>query len=331
MRRFAVVAHFDARGKAAPHFLRQLDTLGRSFDRLVVATTAQLDDAARQAISARAELIERGNVGQDFASWRDGLELLNFASGADELLLTNDSYVSVIDDLEPMIETMRDRPFEAWGLTKTHRGTEHIQSYFLFFTKPVIDSLAFRDFWEQLRPAASRMEAITTQEMGVSRVLTAAGFRLGSYFEPSIRERRLANIRSAQWLITRRRAFPSRFHNHADYFNIRNWRDPREANNVNWAVDFADFVFDRKRYPIVKFDTLRFDPHSLGSGRLLRDCERYFPVEFEDVRSYIDETAPFYPGRPFENGAPVALAPWQRALYGYRVQGNPAPAKGIGR
>lgn len=322
MRRVAIVAHFDARGGAAPHVLRQLDMLGRSFDRVIVATTSTLTSDARDLISARAELIERANFGQDFASWRDGLEACGFGEDADELLLTNDSYVSVIDDLEPVISSMSALPVEAWGLTKTHRGTEHIQSYFLYFTRPVLRSRAFRVFWEDFRPAETRMEAIVKQEMGISQTLKSAGFRLGAYFDPTDRERLLGNLRSAQWLFTRRRAFPSRFHNYADYFDIRKFRDPKQADYINWAIDFADFVFDKKRYPVVKFDTLRFDPHWLGSIKLLDDCERHFPEAFAGVRDYIRETSTFYPGRPFENGTPVRLSRWQTALYGYRVQGR---------
>ncbi len=322
MKRVAIVAHFDARGGAASHFLRQLDMLGRSFDRVIVATTASLTDQARQEISHRSELIERGNFGQDFASWRDGLELADFAQDADELLLTNDSYVSVIDDLEPVIADMARRPVEAWGMTKTDRGGEHIQSYFLYFTKPILRSQAFRLFWDDFRPAATRMDAIRLQEIGISTTLTASGFRLGAYFQPTDSERRLGNLRTAQWLFVRRRTFPSRFHNFADYFRMSHWRDPAEADRINWAIDFADFVFDRRRYPIVKFDTLRFDPHSLGAGTLLDDCERHFPTAFEGVRDYMESTAFAYPGRPFENSSPVELAAWQRRLYGYRVQGH---------
>lgn len=320
MKRLAVVAHFDARGQAAPHVVRQLDTLARSFDEVVVATTSALTDDARDTLRSRSTLIERPNLGQDFASWRDGLDHVQAFKKYDEILLTNDSYVGVLNDLEPVITEMQSRPVEAWGLTKTWRYAEHIQSYFLYFSSPVVRSQAFRNFWIDFRPARSRMEAIMRQEVGVGRTLMDAGFRLGSYFEPTRSERKLANVRGVHWLIKRRRAFPFHFHGFEDFFPLRRWRDPEAANSLNWATSFADFVFDDARYPVVKFDTLRYDPHWLGSDRLLELCEQHYPDAFGGVRDYIADTAFAYPGRPLENNGAAKLNTVQRRAYGYRYQ-----------
>jgi hypothetical protein len=321
-RRLAVLAHFNALGGVAPHVLRQLDMLARSFDTVVVSSTSGFSAEARAAVGARAEIVERSNLGQDFGSWHEVLEAHDLAREYDEVLITNDSYVSAIDDLEPVIAQMTERPVEAWGLTKTWRHAEHIQSYFVFFTRPVLRSQAFERFWSDFRPARDRTAAIMQQEIGLSRALRSAGFRLGSYFEPTVDERRLANRRGVHWLIQRRRAFPARFHGFADHFRIRHALDPMESNNLNWATDFADFVFDRARYPVVKFDTLRYDPHWLGSERLLAACERYFPTQFAGVRDYMTATSSAYRGRPFENGGPVTLGPVLRRAIGYRPQGR---------
>ncbi|MGL4255667.1 MAG: rhamnan synthesis F family protein, partial [Microbacterium sp.] len=235
-KRLALVAHFDARGELAPHVARQLDMLARSFDRVVVASTSRLSSQARAEISARAELIERTNLGQDFGSWHEALEANDFARGYDELLLTNDSYVSTITDLEPVISQMASRRVEVWGMTKTWRHAEHIQSYFLYFTSPALRSRAFAQFWSDFAPAPDRTAAILRQEVGISTLMRNAGFRLGSYFEPTLAERRLANRRGVHWLIRRRRAFPARFHGFNDHFRIRRFRDPMESNNLNWAT-----------------------------------------------------------------------------------------------
>ena len=58
-KRLALVAHYDPRGEAAPHVLRQLDELGSQFDEVVLATTVDLSPAAASAISSRATLIRR--------------------------------------------------------------------------------------------------------------------------------------------------------------------------------------------------------------------------------------------------------------------------------
>lgn len=321
-RRLAILAHYNARGDLAPHVRRQLDMLGRSFDRVIVASTSSFTEVAKRQVLERADLIERANLGQDFGSWHEVLEREDFGKRFDELLLTNDSYVSAVDDLEPIISAMAGRPVEAWGMTKTWRHQEHIQSYFVYLTRPVMKSTTFDRFWAEFRPARDRTSAIMNQEIGLSASLRSAGFRLGSYFQPTTSERRLANARGVHWLWRRRRTFPTKFHGFGDHFRIRHALDPQESNNLNWATDFADFVFDRRRYPVVKFDTLRYDPHWLGADRLMADCERAFPEHFDGVREYIDATSAAYPGRPFENSGPARLTTLERATVGYRRQGS---------
>ncbi|GAA1985054.1 hypothetical protein GCM10009777_18780 [Microbacterium pumilum] len=317
-RRLAIIAHYDPRGKAAPHFLRLLDQIGGSFSDVVVASTAALDDEAIAAIEARATLVRRPNVGHDFGSWRDVLEAHGFGADFDEVLLTNDSYVGYLRPLDQMIREMHKQPVEVWGMTKSHRHGEHIQSYFLYFTAAALHSQTFERFWAELRPAHSRDQAIVDQEIGVSRALLQSGFRLGSYFTPTTLERRLATVRGVHWLRHRQRTFPTRFDNFEDsFFRARKFMDPAMADNLNWSAAFADAVFDRARLPVVKFDTLRYDPYFLDAGHFLNELERAFPAAFSGVRQFLEETKPYYGRRRFENYGDTKLMLPTRALVGY--------------
>lgn len=320
MRRLAIVAHYDARGEVASHVLRQVTDLARSFDRVIVATTSSLVPAARDALAAHAEVLERANIGQDFGSWHDGLLQSDFAADFDELLLTNDSYVQVASVGDVLAE-MATRPVEMWGITKTMRRGEHIQSYFLYFTEPALRSRAFDAFWSGFRPAADRKQAIALQEIGISTRMREAGFQLGSYFEPNHAEQVRAARRGAHWLRRRRHAFPAKFLDMADSdFDYSRRRDPAESRHLNPASVYADSVFDHERYPIVKFDTLRYDPYWLGSDALLTWCEERYPDAFEGVRAYIERTAAFYPSRPYENRGPARLSPLQTQRVGYTTR-----------
>lgn len=320
-KRLAIVAHYDPRGAAAPHFLRQLDQLSGQIDDIVVATTSALTDDARTAIERRARVVERPNVGHDFGSWRDVLEHRNYGRGYDELLLTNDSYVGYLRPLEEIIATMSARPVELWGITRSRRHAEHVQSYFLYFTSESLHSQAFHRFWSELQPAASRMQAILNQEIGVSQTLISAGFRIGSYFEPTVAERRLANVRGIQWMRMRMRTFPTRFDSFEDsYFRARRWTDPEMADNLNWSAAFADFSLENGRLPLVKFDTLRYDPYWLGSDKLLGALEKRFPDAFDGVREFLAATAPYYSQRRYENGGPAHLGAVPRLAVGYRTR-----------
>ena len=162
---------------------------------------------------------------------------------------------------------MAQRPVEVWGITKTMRRGEHIQSYFLYFTEPALRSRAFDAFWSSFRPATDRKQAIALQEIGISTRMREAGFQLGSYFEPTHAEQVRAARRGAHWLRRRRHAFPAKFLDMGDSdFDYSRRRDPAESRHLNPASAYADSVFDHERYPLVKFDTLRYDPYWLGSA-----------------------------------------------------------------
>lgn len=313
-KRLAIVAHWDPRGDAAPHFLRLLDQLAEVFDKVVVASPSPLDQEAVHLISERAELIRRGNYGYDFGSWRDGLERENWASGYDEVLLTNDSYVGFFRPLEEIIVEMSSRPFDVWGITRTRRVADHIQSYFLYFNKTVVQSRTFRDYWTGMKLAKDRRDAILKHEVGVSRSMVEGGFRLGSYFEPTIDERLDATRRGVHWLTRRSREFPARFPQATDnYFEPTNASDPEEADLLNWSSAFADYALDFGRLPVLKFDVLRYDPFWLDSKALLDVLERTYPNHMESVREYIRDTSVFYTPREYENGAPASLSNEEKA------------------
>ncbi|WP_336640621.1 rhamnan synthesis F family protein [Microbacterium sp. USHLN272] len=318
-KRLALVAHYDPRGEAAPHVLRQLDELGTQFDEVVLATTVDLSPSAADAISSRATLIRRANYGHDFGSWRDCLERYDWAQSYDEVLLTNDSYVGFFRPLGEIMQTMSARPVELWGITQSARHSLHIQSYYLHFTREALHSLAFRRFWTDSKPAPDRQTAIQLQEVGISRAMSDAGYRFDAYFTPTRDERLRATRRGVHWLRQRRKSFPARFDTLEDgYFDARQWRDPEQADNLNWSSAFADSSLDDGRLPLIKLDTLRYDPYWLGAGTLLEELEKKYPVQMDGVREYLIATQPYYSQRRYENYGFARLNAAERLMFGYR-------------
>lgn len=321
MTRVAIVAHFDSRGGAAPHFLRVLEQVNKVVDRTIVASSSDLTDDAIAAIAHRAELFRRPNYGHDFGSWRDALERLDWASDADSLLLTNDSYVGFFRPLTEIVTEMESRHVEFWGLTRTNRRGAHIQSYFSWFDRPVLRSRAFVNFWMDALPAPDRMWAIVNQEVGMTNALAKAGFQYDAYFEPSQAERARANARGVYWLYRRQKAFPALYDSLSeDHFSARGaWR-LSAADDLNTSSAYADVVFDRGRMPVAKLDVLRNDPFWLGSDRLLAELERRRPDLMAGVRTYLSQLSEDYPPRRHENSSPARLGPLARALVGYSAR-----------
>ncbi len=309
-RRLSVVAHYDPHGEAAPHVLRQLDQLATVSDELVVASTADLTEEARSALDARSTLVERENFGQDFGGWQQVLLTRDTAREFDEVLLTNDTYVGYLRPIERMFADMEQRPVEIWGTHESERVARHLQSFFLVFREPAVRSRAFREFWRRLKPAASRVEAIRQQEIGISQWMLSAGFEIAGYFEPTPAERAEGVRREAWW--------KARLAEQDVRLGDLRRRAP-VGEPVNTAVAFADAALDDGRMPLVKFDTLRYDPYFLGSDRLLELCEAQYPDLFDGVRAFLDRTRASYPPRPGENQLVLPLDGDDARHIGYRA------------
>ncbi len=310
MRALVVMAHYDADGQVSGHALRQMDAWAEVADRLIVVSTAELKDpTVVREITSRAELVTRPNFGYDFYSYKTGLDRAGDLSGYDYVVVCNDSYVGPLIPYRRIFADMEERPADFWGLTYTPRRGWHVQSFFVAFRSWVARSEAFRSFWRTMTPISDRAEVIRRYELGMTAHLRSAGFRPGGYFQESEADRRLARARHLWFAWHVIRAQP----------RARRGRALRRVPLEPWnpVACLADRALTEGRLPVVKIDTLRYDPYRLGSDRLLRACEERYPEQFADVRAYLERTQVQYPGRAGESTGPV-VPPWPvRAAIGY--------------
>ncbi len=103
------------------------------------------------------QIIRRDNIGFDFAAWRDGMSAIGFEElkQYDSVTLMNDTCFGPLWDIAPIYEQFEnDETVDFWGMTNFRaniRFKEHIQSYYLSFTKKVIQSEAFQKFWKRVQ------------------------------------------------------------------------------------------------------------------------------------------------------------------------------------
>jgi len=309
MRTLVVMAHYDAFGRLAPHVLRHIDALGEIADRLIVVSTRLEDPVAVTEVERRAELVRRQNYGYDFFSMKVGLERAGDLSGYDYVVICNDSFVGPLVPYSRIFAAMADRPFDAWGMTQTFRRAHHVQSFFVAFRSWVVRSRAFKRFWDRMVPLSDRMEVIRRYEVGMSAALLKAGFRIGSYFEETPADKRVARARHLWWAAHTMARLPR-----------AKWRPALKRllfEPWNPMAALADRALDDARLPIVKIDTLRYDPYQLDSNRLLSKCEERYPEHFAGVRDFLADTSRAYPPRPGESPGPTVPRPPFRQLLGY--------------
>lgn len=178
-----VLAHFDRDGVVDDYvvsYLQALDELG--CETVFVSTAENLDDESiRKIMPFCSKFIIKQNVGYDFASWRTGLAAVGDLSGYERLIVANDSVYGPLQDLPKVFAEMAGRNVAFWGITDSLKYGRHLQSYFLVYDKPVLQSEIFGEFWRKLPDYRHKYVVIIQGEVGLSRMLVAAGFDFAAY------------------------------------------------------------------------------------------------------------------------------------------------------
>ncbi|MCG6904160.1 MAG: rhamnan synthesis F family protein [Rhodobacter sp.] len=176
--RLGILASWSAQGGLPAHVAVHLAGLRAVCDRLVLVSNAPLGRDLTQARSLCDQVLERANSGFDFAAWRDALATQD--AGFDEILLTNSGLIGPLHPLPDILETMRDRQCDFWGMTQNPEISLHLQSYFQVFRAPLIRSDTWRQFWANVGDAGDKRSAIRAYEAPMTRLFTGAGFRADS-------------------------------------------------------------------------------------------------------------------------------------------------------
>ncbi|MBG6083551.1 rhamnan synthesis F family protein [Zhihengliuella flava] len=306
-----VMAHFDFERRLREHTLRTLEALSADSDRVVVVSTSGLREQDLARLPPRVEFIARANYGYDFYSYKWALDAVGNFGDFDRLVICNDSFVGPLVPLRDVVDSTQARSCDLMGMTYSHHHGGHVQSFFMSVNSHVARSRAFRRFWQDMEPVTNRMDVIHKYEIGFSRAIENAGFTLGSYFQPSEEEEVLAQDRYL-WFREHRidATYPDK---------VLAELHPFVPGSKPWnpAVAYADRVLDNNRLPLLKFDTLRFDPYELGSRRLLTACEERKPEAFRGVSSFLEATKSRYPFRRGEVNRPASEEKQQSQAVGY--------------
>lgn len=155
---------------------------GNGYSILLVSSTVVEDHLRDELLNCCTLLFERYGFGRDFGSYAAAIHWLDKQGRlgtVSSLVLTNDS-VFWPSDFSSEINSL-DSVDADWKCLfehlKVRRVTPHAQSFFLMFGPKVINSTAFRKYWQEYTPWSTREHAIFEGEIGFSRCLMKAGFR----------------------------------------------------------------------------------------------------------------------------------------------------------
>lgn len=200
--RLALYCFYDKEGVVDGYVLYFLRELRKTVSKICTVVNGKLTEGGRKALQECSdEVIERANEGLDAGAYAFFVksryeEIRTY----DELVFCNNSFFGPLYPLAEVFCEMEGRKekYDFWGMTihpsaqgvihksqKLPYVNEHIQSYFIVFTKRVTTSDAFISFFRNLPGIHAFYEAVCLYELEITRVLSEAGFKYGSLVDSS--------------------------------------------------------------------------------------------------------------------------------------------------
>ena len=182
--RTAVFATFSPDGHLARKDILYVRGLREVCDNVVVVANSPLfNNEAEKLRGIASAVICRWHGSYDFGSYRIGLHAARehgwlAPERCKELVFANSSCYAPVRPFADMFNTMEKRVCDFWGLTfNTQRPwSPHLQSFFLVFRRPILDSGALEDFFAERPEHATRKEAINIFEVQLTEHLRRRGF-----------------------------------------------------------------------------------------------------------------------------------------------------------
>lgn len=188
IKRLGIYVIYDRDNVVDPYIREVLKGLRKYLSQLIIVCNFSSVAKGEEILYAFTEdVYYRENNGFDAGAYKDiiaNLVDMDQLKVFDELLLMNDSFYGPIDSFDEMFSRMKEKKCDFWGITRYPGGTyqgieilEHVQSYFMCFRKPLIDSKFWHDFWHDLHYPTDFIDAVFSFELSLNRQLSEHGYR----------------------------------------------------------------------------------------------------------------------------------------------------------
>lgn len=184
-RRIAVFVTWDRDNFVHEYVIAHLEGLrAAGFTTIVVSNSRKLTEEAIERLAPLSALVvHRRNRGYDFGGYHDGLRLIPNVESLDGILLINDSTYGPFFDLKAhVLDRMDGNAAQVWSLTDSWEDRFHLQSYFLYATRPALASKAWKKFWKRFLHLDNKRLVVKRYEVGLTQALVRAGIPCRALF-----------------------------------------------------------------------------------------------------------------------------------------------------
>ncbi len=188
--KYLIFAHYHSNGLVRNDIVNFINESKKYFTKIIfVSTKINIKELGK--ISNNIKVIKRKNTGYDFYSYKVGWEYINKITSNNfdnkKLYFINSSILFVNPKkLIKSINRINIRNNEFWGLSRSLELTDHIQSYFFFFSAKLLKNKKILNWWKKIKPLNVHYKVILKYELGLSKLMIRNNIHLKSIYKKNI-------------------------------------------------------------------------------------------------------------------------------------------------
>lgn len=250
---YLIFAHFHSKGLLRKDIVNFLKISEFFFTKIYFIST-KIKEKQKIKISKKIKLISRKNIGYDFYSYKIGMDYLK-KKFKKNLKNKNIYFInSSILFLKPkkifnILKKQKIKDNQFWGLSKSFELTEHIQSYFFFFSANLLQNKNIYKWWNNIKPLKERQEVVDNYELGLSKLMKSNQIELKSVFKKNI------NLKTNNFLKKIKQRFNEIFLKQPKYYK-------KNPTNYFWKQFY-------NKYGIVKIELVKNNYKNLNIINLI--------------------------------------------------------------
>ena len=196
-KRLGVFVFYDKDGLVDDYVTFMLDSLKESLNDLIIVSNCYLETEEKRKLLKYTDKVHiRQNIGLDAGAFKYIYDIYKDKfENYDELILLNDTFFGPFKPFKEIINDMNKKNVDFWGLTANYDSVDgygflpdnmihsHIQTFFIAFRKNVLNSNAFKDYWDKynIDKMTSFLDVVTKHELVLTNYLEKNGFRWDTY------------------------------------------------------------------------------------------------------------------------------------------------------
>mgnify|MGYP004466038715 CR=1 FL=1 len=194
MKRLGIYFFYDKEGIVddyIPFFLSQFKPF---LSKLCIVVNGQLTEESKQKLLPYADnLLVRENVGFDAWAYKYALDFYGIEKlvDFDEVILTNFTFFGPFYPLDTLFDKMDQSPADLWGFFRWPNYDENRQcllphalsTTFISYRRSLLQSEAFKKYWEQLPAINSYNESVCLHEQRQTQYYERYNFRIATWID----------------------------------------------------------------------------------------------------------------------------------------------------